>query len=64
MIFMSIVLTMITCFAGFYFLPPIEVQQIPNQLSYTMLDVDGVCDYYLMVNIVITLQFFIIKVCR
>lgn len=51
-IFMTIVSMMIACFSGFYFLPPIVVRQVSAQ-SFTMLDVDGVCDDHLLVIIII-----------
>lgn len=55
-IFMSIIVLMVLCYAGFYFVPIIPAQKIPRQASYNFTEIDGICDRQLTVG-----TFWIIK---
>lgn len=53
-IFMSIVLVMILCYAGFYFVPILPSQRIAHQPLYNFTEIYSECDKLLTV---ITLKF-------
>lgn len=48
-IFMSIVLLMILCYAGFYFVPIIPSRKIAQQSVYNFTDISSDCDKHLTV---------------
>lgn len=49
-IFMTLIILMILCYAGFLFVPIIPAQKIPRQSTFNFTSIDGACDKQLTVE--------------